>query len=95
MVGFHPFFIMKTGMPTHFDGPGGEPIAVETHVHLFSEHVQAATAAGWTLEQMHEQTIDDRWISAKPSWSAYRDVPISFLLLWRRGAPAAGPRDRH
>jgi SAM-dependent methyltransferase len=84
LVGFHPFFIMKTGMPTHFDGPTGEPIAVETHVHLLSAHVQAAMAAGWTLAQMHEQTIDERWIAAKPSWEAYRDVPVSFLFVWRR-----------
>lgn len=84
VVGFHPFFIMKTGMPTHFDGPGGEPIAVETHLHLLSEHVQAALAAGWTLAQMNEQTIDDRWISTKPTWSAYRGVPVSFLFVWRR-----------
>jgi SAM-dependent methyltransferase len=90
VVGFHPFFIMKTGMPTHFDGPSGEPIAVETHVHLLSEHVQAALAAGWTLAQMHEQTIDDRWIAAKPSWSVHRDVPVSFLFVWRRPPVAAG-----
>jgi hypothetical protein len=84
LVGFHPFFIMKTGMPTHFDGPSGEPIAVETHVHLPSEHVHAALSAGWILAQMHEQTIDDRWITAKPSWSVHRDVPVSFLFVWRR-----------
>jgi SAM-dependent methyltransferase len=90
LVGFHPFFIMKTGMPTHFNGPAGEPIAVETHVHLLSEHVQAALRAGWTLAEMHEQTIDDRWIAAKPSWSAHRDVPISFLFVWRRPRAGAG-----
>ena len=84
LVGFHPFFIMKSGMPTHFEGPAGEPIAIETHVHLLSEHVEAALSAGWSLAQMHEQTIDDRWIAAKPSWSDYRDVPVSFLFVWRR-----------
>lgn len=84
MVGFHPFFIMQSGMPTHFDGPEGEPIAIETHVHLLSEHVQAAMGAGWTLAQMEEQVIDDRWIAAKPSWSRYREVPVSFLFVWRR-----------
>jgi SAM-dependent methyltransferase len=83
MIGFHPFFIMKTGMPTHFDSAAGEPIAIETHVHLLSEHVQAALSAGWALGEMYEQTIDDRWIATKPSWSAYRDVPVSFLFVWR------------
>jgi SAM-dependent methyltransferase len=83
MVGFHPFFIMKTGMPTHFDGQDGQPIAIETHVHLLSDHVQAALAAGWSLAEMHEQTIDDRWIANKPSWSVHRDVPVSFAFVWR------------
>jgi SAM-dependent methyltransferase len=84
VVGFHPFFIMKVGMPTHFDGPDGQPVAIETHVHLFSAHVQAALAAGWSLAEMHEQVIDERWIEKKPKWAAHRDVPISFLAVWRR-----------
>lgn len=84
VVGFHPFFIMRSGMPTHFDGPRGAPLAIETHVHLFSEHVAAALAAGWRLAEMHEQLIDERWIAQKPSWAALRDVPVSFLFVWRR-----------
>lgn len=84
LVGFHPFFIMKVGMPTHFDGPNGEPLAIETHVHLMSDHVKAALAAGWELAEMHEQVIDDRWVETKASWAAYRDVPISFAFVWRR-----------
>ncbi len=84
LVGFHPFFIMKVGMPTHFDGPDGQPVAIETYVHLFSEHVQAALAAGWSLAEMHEQVIDKRWIEKKPTWAAHQDVPVSFLAVWRR-----------
>jgi SAM-dependent methyltransferase len=83
LVGFHPFFIMKSGMPTHFDGPDGTPVAIETHVHLFSEHVQAALASGWSLAEMHEQLVDERWIALKPSWAPLRDVPISFAAVWR------------
>jgi hypothetical protein len=56
LVGFHPFFMMKTGMPTHFDAPSGEPIAIETHVQLMSDHVRSAHAVGWRLAEMHEQT---------------------------------------
>jgi SAM-dependent methyltransferase len=90
VVGFHPFFIMKTGMPTHFDRDG-EPIAIETLVHLLSDHAQAALGAGWSLAEMHEQTIDDRWIACKPSWSIHRDVPVSFAFVWRmRHEPARG-----
>ncbi|MCA1826799.1 MAG: class I SAM-dependent methyltransferase [Myxococcales bacterium] len=84
LVGFHPFFIMRTGMPTHFDDKDGQPLAIETHVHLMSDHVQAAHAAGWRLTEMHEQVIDDRWIATKPGWAAQRDCPISFAFIWRR-----------
>jgi SAM-dependent methyltransferase len=84
LVGFHPFFIMATGMPTHFKGADGKPIAIETHVHLFSDHVTAALAAGWRLAELREQIIDDRWVKTKPSWAEYRDVPISFACVWRR-----------
>jgi SAM-dependent methyltransferase len=84
LIGFHPFFIMKTGMPTHFEAPSGEPIAIETHVHLMSDHVRSAHAVGWRLAEMHEQLIDDRWVETKASWAAYRDCPISFALVWRR-----------
>ena len=88
LVGFHPFFIMKTGMPTHFDNRDGEPLAIETHIHLLSAHVTAALAAGWQLAEMHEQVIDDRWVATKASWAAHRDVPISFVCVWRRVTPA-------
>lgn len=93
LVGFHPFFIMKTGMPTHFDAADGEPLAIETHVHLMSDHVRAAHGAGWRLAEMHEQVIDDRWVETKASWAAYRDCPISFALVWRRAiaSPAGSP----
>ncbi len=84
LVGFHPFFIMQSGMPTHFDAPDGTPLAIETHLHLFSEHVHAAMAAGWSLAEMHEQVIDDRWIATKPQWAFLKDVPVSFAAVWRR-----------
>jgi len=84
LVGFHPFFIMTAGMPTHFHGDDGEPRAIETHVHLFSDHAKAALAAGWQLLELHEQVIDNRWVETKPSWARYRDVPISFAWVWRK-----------
>jgi SAM-dependent methyltransferase len=84
LVGFHPFFIMATGMPTHFQGADGEPVAIETHLHLLSDHVKAALTAGWQLAELREQVIDDRWVETMPSWAAYRDVPISFAWVWRR-----------
>ena len=84
LVGFHPFFIMATGMPTHFRAADGEPVAIETHVHLLSDHAKAALAAGWQLVELREQVIDDRWVKTKPGWASYRDVPISFAWVWRR-----------
>lgn len=85
LIGFHPFFIMHSGMPTHFNAPDGTPIAIETHVHLFSEQVQAAIRAGWQLAEMHEQVIDERWIATKPQWARLKDVPVSFAAVWRHG----------
>ena len=40
VAGYHPFFIMASGMPTHFDNADGRPVAIETYVHLPSEHEQ-------------------------------------------------------
>jgi SAM-dependent methyltransferase len=83
LVGYHPFFIMASGMPTHFDGPDGEPVAIETHVHLQSAHMDAARAAGFVAAELREGLIDDEWIERKPKWSRHRDWPISFAWVWR------------
>jgi SAM-dependent methyltransferase len=83
LVGRHPFFIMAAG-PTQFKGSDGEPVAIETYVHLFSDHTKAAFAAGWQLGEFREQMIADRWVKVKPTLAAYRDIPISFACVWRR-----------
>ena len=57
LVGYHPFFIMASGMPTHFEHPARGPLAVETHVHLLSEHTAAGLAAGLRLFEMREGLI--------------------------------------
>jgi SAM-dependent methyltransferase len=82
VVGYHPFFIMASGMPTHFDDAQGQPVAIETYVHLPSEHMHAARAAGFVAIEMHEAVIDDDWIRRKPKWDKYRDWPISFAWVW-------------
>ncbi|GAA3508230.1 class I SAM-dependent methyltransferase [Actinomadura keratinilytica] len=84
LVVFHPHFIMTSGMPTHFTSASGEPIAIATHVHLFSDHVTAAVRAGWTLTEMREGVIDDRWIARKPKWERFRNHPVSAALVWRK-----------
>jgi SAM-dependent methyltransferase len=83
LVAFHPHFIIASGMPTHYTSGSGEPVAISTHVHLLSEHVTAGLAAGWTLVELREGVIDDRWVAVKPTWERYRHHPISAALVWR------------
>jgi SAM-dependent methyltransferase len=83
LVGYHPHFIMTAGMPTHFDRRPGEPVAIQTYVHLLSDHVVAARAVGLSLIEMRERLVDDRWIGLKPRWAQYRNHPVSFAMAWR------------
>ena len=87
LVGYHPFFIMATGMPTHYNSPSGEPLAIETHVHLLSEHVAAAGQSGWQLREMKERLVDDSWIELKPKWERFRNHPFSFATVWEKTSP--------
>jgi SAM-dependent methyltransferase len=84
LVGYHPHFIMAVGIPTHFDRRPGESVAIETYVHLLSDHVAAARAADLSLIEMRERLVDDRWIALKPRWGNYRNHPVSFAMVWRR-----------
>ena len=82
LVSFHPFFIMRTGIPTHFDDASGRSVAIETHVHLLSHHVSAATNVGLSLREMHEGSIDRDWLHIKPGWSKYLGWPFSCVTVW-------------
>jgi SAM-dependent methyltransferase len=84
LVGLHPHFLMTTGMPTHFTAASGEPVAISTYVHLLSDHVDAALAAGFGLAEMREGVIDDRWIAIKPKWERFRHHPFSVAFAWRK-----------
>jgi SAM-dependent methyltransferase len=86
LVGYHPQFIMATGMPTHYDSASGESVAIETYVHQLSDHVAAARAASLDLIEMSERLIDDDWVALKPKWERLRGQPIAFAFVWR--APA-------
>jgi len=87
LVGYHPFFLMLSGIPTHFNSASGEPVTIQTYVHLFSDHVQAAHAAGWSLLEMHEGLVDDDWLAKKPKWIQYRNRPVSFVMVWQKPPP--------
>jgi SAM-dependent methyltransferase len=84
LVGFHPHFIMAAGMPTHFDSASGEPVAIDTYVHLLSEHITVGLAAGWRLVEMRERVIDDAWLALKPKWERLRGQPVAFAVAWRK-----------
>jgi SAM-dependent methyltransferase len=83
LVGYHPFFLMG-GIPTHFNSASVGPVTIECYVHLLSDHVRAALAAGWSLHEMHEGLIDDEWLAKKPKWGQYRHQPVSFAMVWRK-----------
>jgi SAM-dependent methyltransferase len=81
LAGFHPQFLMA-GMPTHFDRAPGEPVTIRSYVHLLSDHVKAAHAAGWSLRELDEGVIDDAWLRKKPKWEVYAGLPVSFAMVW-------------
>lgn len=83
IVGFHSYFLLS-GVPTHYDRASGESVTIESYVHLFSDHVQAALQAGLSLREMHEGLIDEEWIAHKPKWSRYLNRPVSFAMVWQK-----------
>jgi SAM-dependent methyltransferase len=86
IVGYHPHFLMN-GIPTHFDRQGGEAVAIESYVHLLSDHAKAAHQSGWRLVEMDEGVVDDAWLAKKPKWQRYRSHPVSFAMVWRQRSP--------
>jgi len=82
IVGYHPHFLMA-GVPTHFDRTPGESVTIRSYVHLLSDHVKAAVAAGFRLLEMDEGLVDEAWLRKKPQWQAYAGLPVSFAMAWR------------
>jgi SAM-dependent methyltransferase len=82
LVGYHPFFLMS-GIPTHYNRDSGEPVAIQGHVHLLSDHVKAGLAAGLALQEMDERIVDEDCVAAKPKWKVFLGRPISFSMVWR------------
>ena len=52
-------------------------------MHLISDHVRSGLEAGFTLAEMHEGVIDERWLELKPKWERFRGHPISMAFAWR------------
>lgn len=85
LIGYHPFFLMR-GMPTHYHRAttNREAIAIQSYVHLFSEHFTAARKAALDIAEFQECVIDDKWLISKPKWRDYVNWPVSFALVWSR-----------
>jgi SAM-dependent methyltransferase len=83
LVAFHPHFIMAAGMPTHFTSASGEPVAIDTHIHLLSNQVTSGLTAGWRLVEMREGVVDERWLDVKPQWARFSGHPVSVAFVWR------------
>jgi len=77
-------------VPTHFESASGEPTAITTHVHLISDHISAAHEAGWTLAEMHERVVDERWLDLKPGWPALPPHPVSAAFVFRPTSTSPG-----
>jgi SAM-dependent methyltransferase len=83
LVGYHPHFMLN-GIPTHFNREDGQPVAIETYVHLMSDHVKAAQRGGWSLIELEEGLVDQAWVAKKPKWARYEHHPVSFAAVWQR-----------
>jgi SAM-dependent methyltransferase len=85
LIGYHPYFLMQ-GVPTHYHRATSdrEAIAIQSYVHLFSEHFAAANKAGLSLKEFQECTIDENWLLSKPKWRPYLHWPVSFALVWSK-----------
>lgn len=84
VVDYHPFFLINKGIPTHFDNADGEAVAIENHVHLISDYFNAAREAHWSLIEMRERLVDEKWIARAPGMGKYINEPVSFVMVWRR-----------
>ncbi|MFJ8040569.1 class I SAM-dependent DNA methyltransferase [Kitasatospora sp. NPDC096147] len=84
LVGLHPQFIMTAGMPTHFTTAEGTDLAIDTHLHLVSDHLTAALGEGWQLAEMREAVVDERWTALKPKWVKHLGVPVSAAYVYRK-----------
>jgi SAM-dependent methyltransferase len=83
LLDYHPFFLLN-GIPTHFKRTDGEPLAILNRVHLFSDHVEAARTAGWTLRELRERVVDAAWVARVPAMERHLGQPISFVFAWEK-----------
>jgi SAM-dependent methyltransferase len=89
LVDYHPFMLLK-GVPTHFNQPNGEPIAIANVIHLIGDHVDAGRRAGLSLLELREQLVDAEWVRqnrrifGEPRLASHVGHPVSFAMVWAR-----------
>ncbi len=89
LIGYHPFFLLA-GIPTHFHDRDREPVAIQNHVHLISDHVDAGLSLGLVLTEMRERIVDRGWVGRNPRWERHLHKPASFAMVWHK-PPADRP----
>ncbi|MFL5269062.1 MAG: class I SAM-dependent DNA methyltransferase [Stellaceae bacterium] len=83
LIDYHPFMLLK-GVPTHFNGPAGEPIAIVNVIHLLSDHVEAGRRASLSLLELREPLVDAEWVRQNPRMASHAGQPVSFAMVWVR-----------
>jgi len=82
--------MLLKGVPTHFNAPSGEPIAIANVVHLFGDHAAAGHRAGLDLLELREQLVDAEWVDqnrrlfGEPRLASHVGHPVSFAMVWAR-----------
>ena len=85
--------MLLKGVPTHFNAPTGEPIAIANVIYLFGDHIQAGRRAGLTLLELREQLVDAEWVEenrrlfGEARLASHVGHPVSFAMVW--AGPAA------
>jgi hypothetical protein len=89
LVDYHPFMLLK-GVPTHFNAPSGEPIAIANVIHLFGDHIAAGRLARLALLELREQLVDVEWVRhnrhifGELRLASHVGHPVSFAMVWER-----------
>ena len=89
VIDYHPFMLLK-GMPTHFNDPPGEPIAIANIIHLLGHHVEAGRRAHLALLELREQLVDAGWVRqnrqkfGENRLASHVGHPVSFAMVWAR-----------
>ena len=83
VLGYHPHFQLR-GIPTHFDNPSGDPIAIVNYIHLISDFVKTGLMLNFEMRALDECVVDESWAKRSPGMRKHLGHPISFLGIWKK-----------